>query len=228
MALTIEPVLSSSTRRVGRNRKLPQKMSSSDCSVVLQTVGHRTVIDSKDSFKHHVYFGIVDCMLGELESRFSVAATDVMYGIQCLNPCDESFLDLGKMAGFINFYKGNMEDITHEAYQLKRLLQRAKADPPVSSLLDLARFLQPYSVAFQELYRLLVIALVLPVSTASCERSFSTMKLVKTDLRSTMCDDRLSNISVLSVESVRAESIDLDEFVDTFDGRHHNRKLALH
>ena len=40
--------------------------------------------------------------------------------------------------------------------------------------------------------------------------------------------ERLSNIAVLSIEATRAESIDLDEFVDEFDAKHNNRKLALH
>ena len=54
------------------------------------------------------------------------------------------------------------------------------------------------------------------------------MKLIKSHLRTTMCDSRLSNLAVLSVESVRAESLDLDVFVDKFDSRHQNRKLVLH
>ena len=130
------------------------------------------------------------------------------------------------MFEFIQFYGGNAEDITHESYQLKKLLSRTKNDHPVATMLELAIFLKPYSIAFHALYRLLIIALVLPVSTASCER-FSAMKLIKSYLCSTMCDDRLSNIAVLSTESARAESINLDNFVDVFDSLHRNRKLAL-
>jgi len=54
------------------------------------------------------------------------------------------------------------------------------------------------------------------------------MKLIKSHLRSIVCDSRLSNIAVLSIESSRAESSSLDAFVDEFDARHQNRKLALH
>ena len=43
-----------------------------------------------------------------------------------------------------------------------------------------------------------------------------------------MCDSRLSNVAVLSVESARAKAIDFDVFIDEFDARHCNRKLALH
>jgi hypothetical protein len=42
-----------------------------------------------------------------------------------------------------------------------------------------------------------------------------------------MTDDRLRNIAVLSIETVRAEAIDLDAFVDEIDCKHSNRKLAL-
>ena len=51
---------------------------------------------------------------------------------------------------------------------------------------------------------------------------------MKCHLRSTMCDSRLSNIAVMSIESARAESLSLDIFVDEFDSKHQNRKLALH
>ena len=95
-------------------------------------------------------------------------------------------------------------------------------------MLESALFLEPYKIAFAEIYRLLCIALVLPVTSAACERSFSTLKLIKTFLRNSMCDSRLSNIAVLSAESPPAHVIDFDDFVDEFDARHHNRKLALH
>ena len=47
----------------------------------------------------------------------------------------------------------------------------------------------------------------------------------KVILRSTMCDGRLSSITILLIESARAEAIDLNKFVDEFDLRHGNRKL---
>ena len=60
-------------------------------------------------------------------------------------------------------------------------------------------------------------SLTLPVTSASCERSFSKMKIVKTFLRNSVTSERLSNIPLLSIESRCAESIDLDSFVDEFD-----------
>ena len=71
-----------------------------------------------------------------------------------------------------------------------------------------------------------VTAVILPVTSASCERSFSKMKVVKTFLRNSMSNE--SNIALLSVERARAEDIDLDSFVDEFDSRHENRRIKLH
>ena len=106
------------------------------------------------------------------------------------------------------------------------MLQR-EPQPP-TSLLEFLSFILPYKSAFDYLYRLLLIAVTLHVTSASCERSFSKMKIVKTFLRNSMTSERLSNIAILSIESKRAESIDLDNFVDEFDSRHDNRRIKLH
>ena len=58
--------------------------------------------------------------------------------------------------------------------------------------------------------------LTICVSVASCERSFSKLKLIKNYLRSTMGQSRLSNLAILSIESESARSIDFDEVIDKF------------
>ncbi|GFX22099.1 uncharacterized protein TNCV_3054551 [Trichonephila clavipes] len=52
--------------------------------------------------------------------------------------------------------------------------------------------------------------LKVPVTTASVERSFSKLKLIKTYLRSTMSQERLSALSVLSIETEIAASVSYD------------------
>ena len=73
--------------------------------------------------------------------------------------------------------KAHLPHISHEVYQWRRLIDRTteKYDVVPYTLLELAKFLEPYKLAFQDLYRL---AYTLPVSSASCERSFSAMKLI--------------------------------------------------
>ena len=55
-----------------------------------------------------------------------------------------------------------------------------------------------------------------PVTTASCERSFSKLKLIKTYLRSTMAQERLSSMAILSIETEIASKLDYEEVIDKF------------
>ena len=77
-------------------------------------------------------------------------------------------------------------------------------------MLQLAEFMEPYKDAFFTLHRLIIIALTIPVRTASCERSFSIMRQIKSYLRNSMGDERLSNLAVLSIESKIAKGLDMD------------------
>lgn len=54
--------------------------------------------------------------------------------------------------------------------------------------------------SFQNLYKLLQIAITIPVSSATCERSFSTMRRIKNWLRSSMLQQRFTNLSLLNIE----------------------------
>ncbi|GBO04549.1 hypothetical protein AVEN_208613-1 [Araneus ventricosus] len=53
---------------------------------------------------------------------------------------------------------------------------------------------------FSETYKLLLIIVTIPMTTAEAERCFSTLKRVKTFLRSTLSEDRLRALAMLSIE----------------------------
>lgn len=97
----------------------------------------------------------------------------------------------------------------------------------MGNILDLTVFLEPYQKVFVELFRLCKIALALPVTSAACERSFSALKLIKTHLRTTMLDNRLSHLGLLSIESRRARALNMDDFIKVFASKHKNRRIAL-
>ena len=67
---------------------------------------------------------------------------------------------------------------------------------------------------FPNVYTLLTIACTLPVTTASAERSFSSLRRLKTYLRSTMSAERLSGLSLLYVHP--HVTITPDEVIDDF------------
>ena len=68
----------------------------------------------------------------------------------------------------------------------------------------------PYLLISLKLY------LAAAVSIASCERSFSKLKLIKSYLRLTMGESRLSALSILSIESDLVETLFFDDIISEF------------
>nr|KJB29143.1 hypothetical protein B456_005G086600 [Gossypium raimondii] len=88
----------------------------------------------------------------------------------------------------------------------------------ISTLSELCRSLveSGKSVMYPLVDRLIRLILTLPVSTASSERVFSTMKIVKTRLRSKMEDKFLRSSLVVYINKEIAEKIDINEIIDDF------------
>jgi hypothetical protein len=72
------------------------------------------------------------------------------------------------------------------------------------------------SPTFPNLTISLRILLTLPVSVASGERSFSKLKLIKNYLRSTMLQERLSGLAILSIECELLDTINTEDILKEF------------
>jgi len=72
---------------------------------------------------------------------------------------------------------------------------------------------------------LLKIYLTIPVSSATAERSFSCLKCLKTYLRNSMGQLRLSDLAVLSVNKEFAKCICINSVIDSFAEK--NRKIQF-
>jgi hypothetical protein len=65
---------------------------------------------------------------------------------------------------------------------------------------------------FAATLQLLKVIITIPMTTAEAERSFSTQKRIKTFLRSTMSEERLTALAMLSIEKKLLQ--DLPNFCD--------------
>ena len=86
-----------------------------------------------------------------------------------------------------------------------------------------------HNLIFPLVYRLITLALTLPVATASVERAFSAMNIIKTDLRNKMGDDWLNNLMICYVEKEIFAKIDDKKIMLRFHSyKEHRGHLPRH
>jgi len=107
--------------------------------------------------------------------------------------------ELVQFAEFVNAFKEEQaKDVSQENFLYQLILQKRVQEsfPNVE-------------IAFR-LY------LVLMISNCSAERSFSKMKLIKNRLRTSMCNDRLSHLALMSIEADILRQINFEDLVTEF------------
>ena len=109
----------------------------------------------------------------------------------------------------------------------RQFWQRSLVGRSMTSIGDVIREIYPLKAAFPNLLKLLQITLTIAVSTAECERSFSAMKRIKTYIRSTMTNERLSDLAVLSIEKELSKTLNLEEVVNIFASSNHRISLTF-
>jgi len=104
--------------------------------------------------------------------------------------------------------------------ELKTLhnISRPIISEDIDSLLELLPFLHVNCLheVFPNVSVALRVVLTIPVTVASGERSFSKLKLFKTFLRSSMKEDRMNNLALLSIEIELASELDYSSHITKF------------
>lgn len=174
------------------------------------------------------YFQIIDSMKEEFSSRFQ-QNDFVCNAADACNPKSNSFLDFKYIEAFAEKYEAFFKNRTKLKSEVDLLRNMFHENNMTSaSTTQLFFELQKMEIVFPELLTLIKLVLTLPVTSVTAERSFSSMKRIKTYLRSTMKTDRLSNLTLLSIERELSEKLlqDPDEIVKEFS-KIGNRRLNL-
>jgi len=158
-----------------------------------------------------------------------------MRGIDALTPTSENFLNQDIIAEFAREYSSmvTVDFLPAEINNFRQMLKRRKESESANwqgpeTLLELQGYVHRLRDAFTEMDKLVTIACTLPISTASCERSFSTLRIVKSYLRTSMGNDRLDDLMILGIHRARAAKINLDDVVSRFGQKYVNCKIQLH
>ena len=186
---------------------------------------------SKDDYRTQVFVPVCEKVFSELHSRFLVEENSVIYsGVASLSPKNANFLDTTKISAFCHHYhivdSADCPTIRIEVAMMKQIFERKGAEDLPETLLDLTKFAFEHVLVFAILSNALKIAVTLPISSASAERSFSAMKRIKSWLRASMGNERLSDLAVINVIMEITENVKPDDVIDEFAARG-NRRLAL-
>ena len=119
------------------------------------------------------------------------------------------------------FYKNDLssvEDLQFELQMLQRLVKLEKLPiPSITCFISMYKSLtKEVREMLPNITRLVTILLVVGVSGASAERSFSVLRLLKTWLRSTMTQARLTQLSILGIEKEKSEETDCLKIAKAF------------
>jgi len=81
-------------------------------------------------------------------------------------------------------------------------------------------------VTFPNLYKFIQVGITIPpISSATCERSFSSMRRIKNWLRTSMLQQRFSNLSILNIERKITKNLKSEQILNKFNL--HSRKIML-
>ncbi|KAJ3609226.1 hypothetical protein NHX12_023750 [Muraenolepis orangiensis] len=148
------------------------------------------------------FYPVIDRLLMEMKRRFSTETNEVLRGVSALSPKHTSFLDKKMILPMARHYRISEENLSAELYQVRRLLQRKEEQGhTITSTKEFLSLMRPYRDAFIDLYKLICISLTLPVTSVSCERSFSCLRRLKNYLRNTSGDSRTSNLALLAINT---------------------------
>ena len=187
--------------------------------------GQREDSNDATSLRTNVFYPTIDRMLGEINARFSPQSELVMNGIHACNPSSETFMDMEHLRRFCLHYDIPFSE--PEALVIKNFIPalQLKYDRPMTmekayELID--------GNAFPTVKKIMQAALTVPVTSCTCERSFSCLRRVRTWLRTTMTQERLDHCSVLALEKETYIDCTDDELVAAFHDKKEEHKYVIY
>lgn len=179
--------------------------------------------DPQVYYRVSTFIPFLEDLISALEERF-LHHEEIISSLQFVIP-RFSDVPFENVRCCVNFYKedlGNpMEDLVKAEWDLWRLKWQCSTELPATAMDGLAAC---SSSQFPNIFNLLHILAILPVTTATVERSFSTLRLLKTYLRSTTGQDRLTGLALLYIH--RHVEVTNSEII-TFFAESHARRLQL-
>ncbi|XP_051155178.1 zinc finger MYM-type protein 1-like [Leptopilina boulardi] len=188
-------------------------------------------VTASDRFRIETYLVIIDRLSAELKKRhaaYLIFSNNFSFLIE-MNTL--SVVELTeKASSLIKAYPDDLEEnLISECIHFASYISSMKDTErkTLISLSSLLKFLRNRSLQniYPNLDIALRIAVCIPATNCSGERSFSCLKRVKNYHRSSLSQEKLNSLALLSIESNLIKSIDYDELIDDFANKKSRKQL---
>ncbi|XP_053156183.1 zinc finger MYM-type protein 1-like [Hemicordylus capensis] len=178
--------------------------------------------NAEDSFRVNVFLCVLDIASSQLKLRFEglhevVTTFNVLHPSTLATATDEDLLEAGEL--MVTKYDTDLTtSFPRHLIQLRDLLkEEIKKTTTIKEVAELLMIDNcGLCISYPDVCTAYILFLTLPVTVASSERSFSKLKLIKNYLRSSMSQERLSGLALLSIENERAKKLDIQKTIDNF------------
>lgn len=193
--------------------------------------------DPETKFRVDIFNRIIDTVTNRLQERFEgqqfVAKTFSFLQPKNLIKASDNEVKIAAQH-FMSIYKTDFiaddndnahaheDDLCEEILSFKNVIFKEElTNNEFQSVVDVLKYIHEYELAssYPNFVLAIIIFMTLPVTVASAERSFSKLKLIKTYLRSSIAQDRLDALAIISIEIEQSRNLNIDELIDQFAER---------
>lgn len=165
---------------------------------------------------------VLKCIEAELNSRFSDDVIQILGGASALDPTNsfenfevETLMKLTRLFS-LDFTPNDQQEMEIELKTFQYHISENKRFQGLETFVDVSKALCIEQNNFPQLYKLVCLINVLPITSASAERTFSALKLVKTRLRTKMGDGWLVDLLILKIHGDLARQLKTEAIMERF------------
>ncbi|CAJ2643438.1 unnamed protein product [Trifolium pratense] len=178
-------------------------------------------------YRAEIFYVAIDKICVEMDHRFSERSNIVLSSFSCLDPKNSfSKFDVDKLARLADIYhedfsnndRGTIrEQLETYIVHVRRHVSFSTCEDVQSLALKMVQTDKRF--VFPLVYKLIELALILPVSTASVERAFSAMSIIKNKLRNKINDEWFNDLMICYTEREIFKSLDDIDIIRSFTAK---------
>lgn len=189
-----------------RKRKVPARLGGGDIV--------STTLSAKANCRINSFYAVLNVIITSIKERFNENSLSIVL------LCEKLFLNDLEAQQIAQLYNMNYDELRSK----QRFYKVALGQKKQINLTLITKFFveNNFHQSLNTMNKLLKIVWTIPANSCECERSFSSLRRLKTYIRSTTGQERLCSLALINIE--RSFDIDLDLIATEFVSKNKERK----